>query len=812
MTISLLITVSACSLMQEPPGPAREAPRRDPIPLELVMSDPIWIGASPEEAFWADDGESVWYECSRAGRDGSEWVHIDLEGTMLGVLPDEEIASVRTAGLLSPSGDRRLFERDGDVFLLARPEGTERRLTRTAVRESQPRFLADPRRIVFERDGATIVRALDGGEEVQPAVFLLEDPPSEEDEGDDEPEGFLADQQARLFDLLKQTREREERANERERAAEKAREAFATPVFHMGDDYESQRAYLAPDERHVIVRLSRKGGERGRADVMPRYVTTSGYVETAEVRSKVGTDTRTSDALALIDLDGREIVPLDLAGLPGISEDPLARLRAGAPAWRAALEKGEELPPPEADPAEAEDSPRPVSISRVEWQEGGSRALVQVRSLDNKDDWLVLVDPRARTLVTLDHLHDEAWINGRFRAFGWLTGGQRLWFLSEASGWSHLTLHDAELGNTRVLTSGEWEVSSVRASRDGAWLYFLGNVTHPGEHEVWRVACDDARMEQLTALGGENDYWLAPDEDSLLVLHSASCEPPELWVQANQPLAPARRLTSTISSEFCAQPWIVPEVVPVPSRHGRPIHSRLYAPPDDGGDLRPAVLFVHGAGYLQNAHKGWSSYFREFMFHSLLAHRGYVVLDMDYRASAGYGRDWRTAIHRRMGEVELDDLEDGVGWLVAEHRVDPARVGVYGGSYGGFLVLMALFKRPELFACGAALRPVTDWAHYSDGYTANILNTPEVDPEAYWHSSPIEHAAGLQRPLLICHGMLDDNVFFADSVRLAQRLIELGKQDWELASYPMEPHSFREPASWLDEYRRILALFEQNLR
>jgi dipeptidyl aminopeptidase/acylaminoacyl peptidase len=223
-------------------------------------------------------------------------------------------------------------------------------------------------------------------------------------------------------------------------------------------------------------------------------------------------------------------------------------------------------------------------------------------------------------------------------------------------------------------------------------------------------------------------------------------------------------------------------------------------------------MFVHGAGYLQNAHKGWSGYFREFMFHSLLAHRGYVVLDMDYRASAGYGRDWRTAIYRRMGTPELEDLTAGVDWLVANKNVDRERIGVYGGSYGGFMALMALFVQPDLFACGAALRPVTDWAHYNHGYTSNILNTPSVDPEAYKLSSPIEYAEGLEKPLLICHGMLDDNVFFQDSVRLTQRLIELEKTDWEVALFPIEPHGFREPSSWLDEYRRILALFEEHLR
>jgi dipeptidyl aminopeptidase/acylaminoacyl peptidase len=185
---------------------------------------------------------------------------------------------------------------------------------------------------------------------------------------------------------------------------------------------------------------------------------------------------------------------------------------------------------------------------------------------------------------------------------------------------------------------------------------------------------------------------------------------------------------------------------------------------------------------------------------------------MDYRASAGYGRDWRTAIYRRMGTPELEDLKDGVAWLAENKNVDPKRVGVYGGSYGGFMTFMALFRAPELFACGASLRPVTDWAHYNHPYTSRILNTPTVDPEAYERSSPIEYAEGLVKPLLIAHGMQDNNVFFQDTVRLVQRLIELEKENWEVAIYPIEPHGFREPASWLDEYRRIFKLFETHLK
>jgi dipeptidyl aminopeptidase/acylaminoacyl peptidase len=405
---------------------------------------------------------------------------------------------------------------------------------------------------------------------------------------------------------------------------------------------------------------------------------------------------------------------------------------------------------------------------------------------------------------------DPAWINWDHNELGFLPGPRTLWFTSEASGWSQLYLRP-QGGETRRLSQGDFVVQDVTPSPDGRFLYYTANPEHPGVYETWRYDLEADRAEAVTALGGRNGYALSPGGERLLLLHSETLLPPELHLQEAQPGSEARRLTFTISEAFAGLPWVAPELVPVPStHHDRPIHARVY---DTGGSgPRPAVVFVHGAGYLQNAHAGWSSYFREFMFHTLLARRGYVVLDMDYRASQGYGRDWRTAIYRHMGEPELEDLEDGVRWLVAERGVDPERVGVYGGSYGGFLTLMALFEQPELFACGAALRPVTDWAHYNDAYTSRILNTPDLDPEAYERSSPIELAAGLARPLLIAHGMVDDNVFYKDSVRLVQRLIELEKTGWQLASYPIEPHGFREPSSWLDEYRRILALFESQLR
>jgi dipeptidyl aminopeptidase/acylaminoacyl peptidase len=274
-------------------------------------------------------------------------------------------------------------------------------------------------------------------------------------------------------------------------------------------------------------------------------------------------------------------------------------------------------------------------------------------------------------------------------------------------------------------------------------------------------------------------------------------------------MSDAKQVTTSPIPEFFTHDWIEPPIVAIRARDGQTVRARLYKPARPNG---AAVLFVHGAGYLQNVHNWWSSYYREYMFHHLLMERGYTVLDIDYRGSAGYGRDWRTGIYRHMGGKDLTDHVDAARYLSAEHNIDPKRIGIYGGSYGGFITLMAMFTTPDVFAAGAALRPVTDWAHYNHPYTSDILNLPQADQESYRRSSPIYFAEGLRGALLICHGMVDVNVHFQDSVRLAQRLIELRKENWELAPYPVEDHAFERETSWADEYKRILKLFTEHLR
>ena len=367
----------------------------------------------------------------------------------------------------------------------------------------------------------------------------------------------------------------------------------------------------------------------------------------------------------------------------------------------------------------------------------------------------------------------------------------------------------------KQLTSGKWELASVDLSPDKKTFYLTSTEAHPGERHVYTMSTDGGARTKLTSMVGSSNAEVSPDGKMLGVIYSAATKPPEVYLMANEAGAKMTQVTTSTSDAWRSYKWVDGTLLTFAARDGAQVYARLYTPEMVGAKRHPsapAVVFVHGAGYLQNAHKYWSSYFREYMFHHLLASKGYVVLDVDYRASAGYGRDWRTAIYRHMGGKDLEDIVDGANFLVKSHKVNPKHIGVYGGSYGGFITLMAMFTTPDVFAAGAALRPVTDWAHYNHPYTSNILNEPQDDPEAYRRSSPIYFADKLKGALLIAHGMVDVNVHFQDSVRLAQRLIELRKENWELAAYPVEDHGFEKETSWADEYKRILKLFEQNLK
>lgn len=421
-------------------------------------------------------------------------------------------------------------------------------------------------------------------------------------------------------------------------------------------------------------------------------------------------------------------------------------------------------------------------------------------------------------LVLLERQHDEAWIGGPGigRGFGsselgWIDN-RKIFYQSEESGFSHIyTIDVNDASSKEQLTSGEYEVQTLRLSNNKEKFYFTGNIEHPGITHFYHLSVDGGDPTKITSMKGGNEILLSPDEKWLAIRHSTTTEPWELYLQENKPGAKAERITKSTSEEFEAYSWRDPEMVTFKNRYGSEIYAQVFSP-ENPDPNKPAVVFIHSNGYLQNVHYRWSYHFREYMFNNLLVDKGYTIINIDYTASSGYGRDMRTGIYRHMGGKDLSDLTDGVKWMIENYDVNPANVGMYGGSYGGFLTLMGLFTEPGVFKSGAALRSVTDWAHYNQGYTSNILNEPITDEKAYKRSSPIYFAEGLEGHLLMTHGIIDVNVQFQDIIRLTQRLIELGKRDWDLAVYPLEDHDFVEPSSWTDQYNRVLKLFEETLR
>ena len=766
---------------------AASASAQTPITLDQAMAHPDWIGTPIDSAWWSADSRSVLYRQKLAGSPVRGLYRIDPAGGA-GVRVDERAWAEVDDAAQSFDRERRraVFARQGDLFLRDIGSGRLQQLTRSAEYESGAMFASDARRVLFRRGNDWFAWSPDGL--IEPVLQLK----AENDPDKAPPADAATAHELRLIaTLARQKAERE--ALKADAAARRVGDGSGAvlPVY-LGGKVVIENSSLSPDGRYALVVTREKGADEGRTGKMPLYVTESGFEEFEEVRTRVGRNPPVPHKVWLVDVAGRSARELDLSGLPGIGVDPLADLR-------------------KAQKLEALKGPRPVrSDMPMAWSADGSQVALMLRAVDNKDRWLVGVDFTSGKLQVRHRLTDPAWINWGFNEFGFLPDN-RFWFLSEHSGYSHLYLGEGKAA--KALTAGNYEASSVQWNAAGTQAYFLCNRKWPGDYEVCRVGADGTGLREVTALDGVEDFSLSPDGTRLAVRHSTSYTPAQLAV-VDAASGETRRLTDTRTAEFKAREWIEPEYVQVPSKHGAGvIWAKLYRPKDAvPGKKYPIALFVHGAGYLQNVSARYPNYFREQMFHNLLVQNGYIVLDMDYRASEGYGRDWRTAIYRQMGHPELEDYLDGVDYLVEKHQGDKANVGIYGGSYGGFMSFMALFRAPETFKAGAALRPVTDWTTYNHEYTSNILNTPALDPEAYRKSSPIEYAQNLKGALLISHGMMDDNVFFQDSVRLSQRLIELKKPNWSFAAYPLERHGYVQPESWYDQYRRIFELFEQNLK
>ena len=742
-----------------------------PLTVDSIMRGPKLVGYAPSGLRWSGDSARLYFEWRRAGDDDpSTWV-AGREGGQPKQLTDAERKSAPPVnGAWDRAHRRVLFADAGDIVIVDTAANTRRQITRTTGSESNPRWARNETAVTFVRENNLFLVPLDTGEIEQ----LTDVQPRKRDPRETDSQKFVKSEEEKLIEHTRVEAEKKKKKEEKDKAS-------ALPKYELAERQTAPDLQLAPDGAHVFMVIAERSEAAKRPNV-PNYVTESSYTEDIPARTFVG-DTQ----------DKRTLVVMNL--------------KTGKSVTAAADFAGK----------------RSVRWSMAQLNDDGTLAVAHVRADDNKDRWLVAVDPESGKTRIVDSLHDDAWVReiGGFgpneTSYGFIDA-KRLWFLSERDGWMHLYSVDASAAqpSAKPLTQGKWEIDSAVLSRDKTKFYITSTEEHPGERHIYAMSVDGGARTKVTSMVGSNVGDVSPDDSTIGMVYSYSNKPPEVYVMANKPGAKATQITTSTSDEWRSFKWIDPKLITYKTRDGVDVYARVYTPEMIGAKRdpsAPAAVFVHGAGYLQNAHKYWAGgYYREYMFNNLLASKGYVVLDPDYRASAGYGRDWRTAIYRHMGGKDLDDVVDGAKYLVDHEHVNAKHIGVYGGSYGGFITLMAMFTSPDTFAAGAANRPVTDWSHYNHGYTSNILNEPQNDPEAYRQSSPIYFADGLKGALLINHGMVDTNVLFQDTVRLVQRLIELRKENWWVSPYPVENHGFEEETSWADEYKRILQLFEQHLK
>jgi len=785
-----LLTLCALGLMATT-GAAREQNGAKPFALTVdsIMRGPELVGNPPNNLRWSGDSKELFFEWLIPKDDQpSTWV-VGRDGGSPRRLSEAERRIAPPANGQWDARRRRILGVDrGDIVIIDTVDRKRIDVTRTTGNESSPRWARNETHVTFVRDNSLFIVPVDhvgGGTVVQ----LTDVSARRTDPRLSDSQKFIKEEEPRIIDWVEQEAARRKRREDLDRTR-------ALPRFELSERQNIADAALSGDGKFAFLVVNDRA--QSRTAQVPRFVSESSFTEEIQARTFVG-DAQDRRRIAVLNLESGEAV---WAGLDGVS-DPIAIPK-----------------PPFGDEPRPAAKPDPAPKREVRWgnpilSPDGRIAVSSVRAADNSERWFATIDPATGKSTILDHIKDDAWV--RDGGQGWLHDNKRMWFLAEHDGWMHLYTVDATAAAPakKQLTSGTFEIDSVELSTDGRTFYFRSTEIHPGERHVYAMSVDGGARTKLTSKTGSHDGAISPDNTTFGLVSSSANRPPEVFLMANRAGATATKITTSSAPEWSSYNWVEPQLITYKSRDGKDVYARLFTPEMLGAKRdpkAPAVVFVHGAGYAQNAHKYWSSYYREYMFHHLLASKGYVVLDPDYRASAGYGRDWRTAIYRWMGGHDLNDVVDGAAYLVKAQKVNAGRIGVYGGSYGGFITLMALFTSPDTFAAGAALRPVTDWAHYNHGYTSNILNEPQSDSEAYRKSSPIYFAEGLKSPLLIAHGMVDTNVHFQDSVRLVQRLIELRKENWEIAPYPVEDHGFVEATSWADEYKRILKLFETNLK
>ncbi|MGA1418077.1 MAG: prolyl oligopeptidase family serine peptidase, partial [Gemmatimonadaceae bacterium] len=629
-----------------------EAQQPFDLSVKNIMRGPELYGREPQNVRFTADGQWLYFQWLAPG---ATW-NTDLEPYRVAAraeaVPErvtaahmDSIAPLLASGRRLPGSRgnsvREVVTATGDLWLRSRTgtNVTLRRLTQTAANEVDARPSLDGRDVFYVRDQNLFAVDLITGLTRQLTDIRSGAAPTDPKAPMGQ-RGTLAAQQRFLLETIRDDLAADSIDAARRREAESRR----LPIIWIPTAERITGLSISPDGKSALISTFLPAtGARG-SDV-PDYINPDGYPRMIPGRSKVG----------------------DAQGTPKVGHLILA---TGKISWLTL----------------APDSSAVSSAQLGDWSDDGRFGLLFVVSADFKHRYLWSVASATGAMTLVDALTDDAWVNGPcFGCHGWTPQG-KAWFVSEESGYAHLYAVNADGSGKQALTSGAWEVLSAARSVDDASLNLVTSEPSPFTKQAYRMPITGGARTRLTAGNGGHAPVISPvDPNVIATVYSTANTPPELFI-ARVGEGRMAQLTTSPTPEFRSYAWQEPPIVQLDGEDGVKVPARLYDPKRFG--VTPnggAVIFVHGAGYLHNVHNWWSSYAREYMFHHLLASRGYVVLDIDYRGSAGYGRDWRTGIYRWMGGKDLDDHVAGSKYLATTYGIDPERVGIYGGSYGGFI-------------------------------------------------------------------------------------------------------------------------------
>lgn len=444
-------------------------------------------------------------------------------------------------------------------------------------------------------------------------------------------------------------------------------------------------------------------------------------------------------------------------------------------------------------------------LARVDW-EGPNSLLAQVLDRDQKTLRLIRFDPSTGEKQILIEEHAETFVNLHQDLRVVPKSGELLWS-SERTGFRHLELRDHDGKLLRTLTSGGWPVDGVAgldAKRREVW--FTAGRESPLESNLYRVSLDGGPIRRVTAEVGTHRVVVAPDGEHFVDTFSDLATPPLTTIRDREGNILSVLDDASDDPRIARFSLKAPQLTEFKSRSGAVLHGAYYAPRGTKpGEKRPLIVMVYGGPHVQTVTLSWAM--TADLTAQFLASRGFAVWKLDNRGSSRRGHAFESAIFRKMGDLEVRDQVEGVKFLAASHpEVDPARVGITGSSYGGYMTLRALLLAPDVFRAGVAIAPVTDWDGYDTGYTERYMETPAKNAAGYAASSVLNRVGDLRGRLLVIHGMLDENVHFRHSARLATALIAAGKP-FEILPIPNERHSSRKIPERTYIARRLAEFF-----